>query len=845
MSRRVDEMLGRAVAAHRGGAIAEAIALYRAIIGVDPKHVEALQLCGAALLRTGDAAEAVAMLDRALARDGRHVPALVNRGSAYKALGDWAAADASLARALAIDPDRREAHIERVRVAILAGKVADAKRFSEEIAARWPERVDGWRWIGTVALESGDGDAAEAALTRAVALAPTDPASFADRSSARLRLGRIGDAVADAERAVALAPGVGPIRLRLAEALAAAGDPKAEAAFRTSLALEPGRADAIVAFGSWLRDAGRDREAVAVYQRGPAGVPEVQLGLGNALRALGDVDGARAAWQTALAARPAFVEAAHNVGASLCEAGQTVEGIGLLAGAAMSSAADWPWIALVDAIGRESAVPAGLVAVIAAALDRSHLDHQQLERAIRAILARVDGVADALQTGEIADDLAVRLVDHPLFAGLLARTIVVHPQWERLLVAVRRRIADAAVRSAWPTARTLRGAVAIARQAWHTEYAWGTPAADRELVGALAARAADGEVVAIAAAAMYGPVRGSADPAVADLVCEQITEPAIEAELAAALPVLAMSDDATSIAVRAMYEENPYPRLVAMHRKLAEPLARVVRTLFPAWRGPSPPSDAGRVRILVAGCGTGQQPLAAATRYCGAEVLAIDLSRRSIAAAARRARAWGLDDLRFGQADILALGGLTERFHLVEAGGVLHHLADPMAGWRVLVGLLVPGGWMKIALYSERGRPAVIAARALVAERGLEPSPDGLIAARRLFLDLPDDHPARPIVHSPDFYSLSGLRDLVFHVQEHRFSLEQLDQCLKQLNLTFVGFQHPRPEPAAWYREAFPDDVGMADLGRWDVVERSHPEVFAGMYQFWACDAGGTDGTHR
>ncbi len=38
------------------------------------------------------------------------------------------------------------------------------------------------------------------------------------------------------------------------------------------------------------------------------------------------------------------------------------------------------------------------------------------------------------------------------------------------------------------------------------------------------------------------------------------------------------------------------------------------------------------------------------------------------------------------------LGGLGRQFDLIECVGVLHHLGDPLAGWRVLVSLLKPGG---------------------------------------------------------------------------------------------------------------------------------------------------------
>ncbi len=141
---------------------------------------------------------------------------------------------------------------------------------------------------------------------------------------------------------------------------------------------------------------------------------------------------------------------------------------------------------------------------------------------------------------------------------------------------------------------------------------------------------------------------------------------------------------------------------------------------------------------------------------------------------------------------------------------------------------------MKIGLYSEAGREGVLAARRLLEEAGASTDPEGLRAARQQILALPHDHPAREVVWSPDFYSLSGFRDLVLHVNEHRFTLEQIGAALDSLGLTMVGFQHGRPEPQAWYIARWPEDHEQRSLSRWAAIEAERPRTFAGMYQFWA-----------
>ena len=45
------------------------------------------------------------------------------------------------------------------------------------------------------------------------------------------------------------------------------------------------------------------------------------------------------------------------------------------------------------------------------------------------------------------------------------------------------------------------------------------------------------------------------------------------------------------------------------------------------------------------------------------------------------------------------------------------------------------------------------------------------------------------ITPSGDFYTMSTFRDLLFHVQEHRFTIPKIKDCLAQLGLTFCGFE--------------------------------------------------------
>ncbi len=318
---------------------------------------------------------------------------------------------------------------------------------------------------------------------------------------------------------------------------------------------------------------------------------------------------------------------------------------------------------------------------------------------------------------------------------------------------------------------------------------------------------------------------------------QQIIEPREEMQLARDIPSLTDISDPVSRTVRDQYEQNPYPRWREIARLETRPIEAVLTGLFPYLRQtrvqwPRTP------RVLVAGCGTGRQSITIAQRFANCTVKAVDLSLASLAYAKRKTLKTGLTNIDYAQGDILELRHIGERLDVIESTGVLHHLADPLAGWRVLRDLLAPGGFMKIGLYSETGRIPVVAARELIREKGFPATPDGMREARRAIGRLGPAHPPRRVLDRPDFYSMSTCRDLIFHVQEHRLDIPTIASWLSELKLDFLGFEPVSAAAARDYRERFPDDETMRRLENWDRFERDHQSTFAGMYMFWTRDPG-------
>ena len=182
------------------------------------------------------------------------------------------------------------------------------------------------------------------------------------------------------------------------------------------------------------------------------------------------------------------------------------------------------------------------------------------------------------------------------------------------------------------------------------------------------------------------------------------------------------------------------------------------------------------------------------------------------------------------QADILDLGQLNKQFDIIESVGVLHHMYNPMKGWKVLTDCLKPGGLMLIGLYSELARQHIVKIREEIRQTGIGSSNAEMGSFRETIIRSDIDH-HKLIIKSSDFYSLSTLRDLLFHVQEHRFTIPLIIDHLNKLGLKFCGFESSKI--VSYFKQTNKNKEDPYDLDKWQAYEEANPRAFAGIYQFW------------
>ena len=410
---------------------------------------------------------------------------------------------------------------------------------------------------------------------------------------------------------------------------------------------------------------------------------------------------------------------------------------------------------------------------------------------------------------------------------------------KQLLLGPRELLADAVVRAF---------AVTLIRQCDLNEYVFYVSEAEgrrlAELSSDLAQALRKGAWDDLMLITMYVPVREIAGHFSADVqldaiqpetfgrwVRDELANVREEQKIAASIQQHGEISDEVSRLVASQYEVNPYPRWTEVPATPG-PRCDYVRAFF------TPGECAFLERpfnVLVAGCATGREAVRCGLGYGpNASVLGIDMTRASLVYAQRMAKQKGATNVRFLRSDIMNVPTLPDRFDIIESQGVLHHMADPLKGWKALVDVLKPGGLMYIALYTRLGRHQVNACRQEIAERGLSSGRADQIREYRRELILRHG-PSRIWLreeHFPfgrDFFSLSNCRDLLFHVHEHQFTIPELKDCFAQLGLRFGGFAYPPiPPNSVWPR--FPDPK---DLDAWWAFEQRNPETFAHCYEFW------------
>lgn len=916
----IDQALQRAVEAHKAGQVQEADRIYTAILNAQPKHPDANHNMGVLAIGVGKVEQALPFFKKALEANLAkaqfwlsyidalikldklaEAKAVLDQAKSKGAKGDGfdkqeqrlheAQKETLVASKLASEPKPKQPNIldtlkldQALKLAkkkAKEGSPDEAKRIYQDILTKFPQNKrasDGMkalfgRAVGNASkVQDPPQDRLESlvnlhsqgrfqkALVHANVLLQQFPNSSVlhyIRGVIYKGLGQLYASVEAYNKALAIKPDYADAYHNIGEALQEQGKlEEAIEAYKKTLAIKPDYADAYINMGNTLKNQGKLEEAIEAYNKALALKPdyaEAYYNMGVALKEQGKMDEAIGAYNKALTIKPDFAAAYNNKGNALQKQGKPQEAIKAY-NKALAIKPDYAnayygiGIALKGAVFQK---PNPLLQkTISSLLDqRNCVRPSDIANAAISLLKFEPNFQKHLQapstdkTVQTLQQVILELSELPLLIKLMGICPLPNLGLETLLKEVRAGIL-LALSSLERTPYVLEFQSVLALQCFSNEYIYDQSENEAKAIESLEAsveaslsKGKQPSPQAVLCLASYQALHKykwcdllSDSSDVHQVFTRQISEPKLESHLKSSMPMLQKITDDVSVKVREQYEDSPYPRWVNLG---LSPSGMLISTMVAQSKIRLFGNEICNVSspdILVAGCGTGQHAIGTAAKFRNSKVLAIDLSLSSLAYAKRKTKELGIPNIEYLQADILDLSKLNRQFDVIESAGVLHHMEQPMDGWKVLVDCLKVGGLMNIGLYSELARQHIVKMRNEISQSGTESS-DAAMKSFRSGIIASDKEHHNMIENSPDFYSLSTLRDLLFHVQEHRFTVTQIKNCLSDLGLKFCGFESAQIVQNFKLMHTGADDP--YDLDKWQKYEEAYPHIFAGMYQFW------------
>ena len=307
------DLLAIALALHRQGAMAQAVAQYHAVLEVEPGNADAHYYLGLMACQEGRFTDGAELAHKAVTSAPGHARAHVLLGRALHALRRQDEAVESLKRAIALTPDLAEAHSHLADILSDSGRKAEAIESYDQALALAPDTFDDWFNRGLALHAIGRCEEALRSFDRATAVKPDFAQAFLERGNVLWTLNRFDDALLYVDKAAAIEP-------NLAEAWHSRGNilnalrrsSEALSSCDKALALNPDLAGAWLGRGNILRELKRYDDAFAAYDKALALNPDLAgawLGHGNVLTELKRYDDALATYDKALVLSPDLAEA--------------------------------------------------------------------------------------------------------------------------------------------------------------------------------------------------------------------------------------------------------------------------------------------------------------------------------------------------------------------------------------------------------------------------------------------------------------------------------------------------------------------------------------------------------
>ena len=839
----LQELLVRAESYADNGRWAEARNIYSKICKLQPDNDDAWFMCGSLSIELGESERAMQCFDRALGINHAHPDALYLKASLVLMRGDADTALELIHHCVDVDPEYPEAWALLGRLQGAAGHYTEALVSSERVLDLDPGLIG-------------------AQLTKAQSLQS---------------LGRLSEAVEAYRSVIASSPDqldlycvTGQLLVRLNRWV------DAEDSFSAALRLDPQSETAHEGLGTVYSNIGRwdaaERHLQQALQHNPA-LPDAHKLLANVLRKKGDLRGALHHWSLIAEADPEDESSQTSLCMLHWELGNITEALAGCLDVLEKNPVNLPLRQILpkllddqpyrnelrDRVRAELIKSFGMSGLDCDTLFRPSLRILQQDPVLTSIFkSLMSGDSTIVENGILSDHFSP-LFNDKLFLNILCNATVCDVGVENMLSMIRAACLNIVFHGNMYQENLISFGytflASLACQCFHTGYSYLVTSDQEDKLEQLEHTIISSwrrnetlehaDIVRIIVYAMYRPLHGVEyiehigdrlrRPGVESLnllVKRQIEDVSKEIQIRCDIPKLTTIESALSRQIEAEYNISPYPRWLSTGVYLPVPYRKLFRRRYSTFEDPG--VDPHPLKMLVAGCGTGRHAIIAATRFDDAEVLAIDLSASSLAYGQRMAGEMSINNVSFQQADIMELNPVTQKFNIIEAGGVLHNMDKPAETIRLFSDLLEEKGLLHVSTYRKKARKTVLMARELIRKNGRPKTPDGIRQARQDIITMAyTEHSFSSITRSKDFFTLSEARYLLFDVHEHTFEMDELYAMLHASGLRMIGFDLNTFRDYHSYRLTNPDDPSVANQEKVRAFEINNPSAFTSQYHFW------------
>ncbi|MDC3145052.1 tetratricopeptide repeat protein, partial [bacterium] len=645
--------------------------------------------------------------------------------------------------------------------------------------------------LGVIFYRQGKLEEAKISLQESIKLNPNSANAHSNLGYILQALGKTEEAEVSTRKAIEINPNYEKAYCNLGSILRDLGKlQEAEVSVRKAIEINPNYEKAYCNLGSILRDLGKLQEAEVSVRKAIEINPNdavAHYNLGIILKDLGKLHEAEVSVRKAIKIKSDFTEAHYNLGKILKDLGKLQEAFdSYLKVIEINPTYPNLYIAITEFlknIDPSKLNQSKLKNILNLLLEINNVSHQALFNLFNLLYS------NELITNldEIESDFSNKdfIINKKVIINALKKIIFTDIRLENALTKLRKYLCSKITKNKEEISYSeLQLIIALGEQCFLNEYIYSLTKEEKSSLKSIIRRCQDNELSEsnISILSCYFPLYKLLDqiPSLAsfnsnnqslkELLELQIAEPIKEIELSKDIKKLGSINNEISQKVKCQYEENPYPRWRYDSHQTNQKMSiiQAVNTeINPNYISQS--VDNNQLKVLIAGCGTGNQILQT-QRYKNAQITAIDLSLSSLSYAQRKINELKIDNVELIQMDIIKVSLLEMKFDIIECGGVLHHMEDPSRGLKALVGVLKKNSFLKLGLYSELARKDIVKARKYIASKNLQANKDSIRNFRKtIFLGKASE--LNSLSKSSDFYSLSSCLDLCFHTKEHRFTI--------------------------------------------------------------------------